>query len=267
MAEQLRGRTAVVTGAGSGIGRAIAVEMAAEGARLVVLDYDEARARDTAREIEAAGGTARSVRGDVSVEVDVDRAVELAVSEFGVLDIMVNNAGVFDQNAPCVETSNELWDRVMAVDVRGTFFGVRRALREMLPRGQGSIVNMASVAGFVAEGGGAVYTAAKHAIVGLTKQVACEVGAQGVRVNALAPGLVFTGLFDNSSSVLGGLNPTGPLAAAAKERMTGSSIAAIPMGRGAEPQEVARVAVFLASDASSYVTGQTIVVDGGYIAH
>jgi NAD(P)-dependent dehydrogenase (short-subunit alcohol dehydrogenase family) len=179
---------------------------------------------------------------------------------------MVNNAGVFDQNAPVVVTEDALWDRVISINLKGCFLGTRAALRHMLPLGHGSVINMSSIAGLVAEGGGAAYTAAKHGIVGLTRQAACEAGPQGVRVNALAPGLVYTNLFDRSADVLGELNPTGSEALTARNHMTESAVGNIPLRRGAEPPEVAEVALFLASEASRYITGQVIAVDGGYTA-
>lgn len=265
MTGRLEGRSAMVTGAGSGIGRAVAEACAAEGARVVVQDYVESAAEETAKTIVAAGGEAVAVGGDVSRAADVDQAVGEAVKRFGRLDVMANIAGVFDQNAPCQETTEELWDRVVAVNLKGVFLGTRRALQEMVPQGSGAIINMASVASLVAGGGGVAYTATKAGIAGFTRQVAFEVANSGVRVNAIGPGLVFTNLFDSSAHVLGAMNPDGPLAGAAKTRMTDGAVGNTPMGRGANPAEIARVAAFLASDDASFVTGQLIVADGGYV--
>jgi len=267
MTAPLSGQTAVVTGAGSGMGRAIALRFAAEGVAVVAMDVFGNHAEETASVAAAAGGQMQAVQGDVSFSEDIDRAVRAATAGFGSLDVMVNNAGVFDQSAPVVATNDELWDRVLTINLKGCFLGTRAALRHMLPLGRGSIINMSSIAGLVAEGGGAAYTAAKHGIVGLTRQAACEAGPRGVRVNALAPGLVFTNLFERSAEVLGELNPTSSAAMSARTHMTESAVGNIPLRRGAQPAEVAEVALFLASSGSSYVTGQVITVDGGYVAH
>jgi 3-oxoacyl-[acyl-carrier protein] reductase len=266
MSERLQGRTAVVTGAGSGMGRAIAEAFALEGANVVVQDYMKDAAVEVTKGIVDNGGTAVAVGGDVASAADVDSAVSRAVADFGRLDVMANVAGVFDQSAPCIETTEELWDRLMAINLKGVFLGTKRALQEMLPRKSGVIVNMASIASVIAEGGGAAYTAAKAGVAGFTRQVACEVAPDGIRVNAIGPGLIFTNFFDSSASVLGPTNPVGPLATAARDRMSANALDNIPMHRGGEPEEVARVAVFLASDDSSYVTGQIVLVDGGFAA-
>jgi NAD(P)-dependent dehydrogenase (short-subunit alcohol dehydrogenase family) len=262
----IAGRVCLVTGAGSGVGRAIAQVFAAEGGRLVVLDYFEEAARETVASIEKEGREAFAVRGDVTSASDLDAAVALAVERFGGLDVLASNAGIFDQNAPCEETDEELWDRVLDVNVKGAFLASRRALREMLPKRAGSIVITSSVAGMVGLGGGLAYTTSKAALVGLTRQLACEVADRGVRVNAIAPGVASTQLFEKSAEVLGRTNPHGPMAARFKEKMIDAAPRRIPMGRFAEPEEVARAAVFLASDYSSYVTGHVLAVDGGYLA-
>ena len=163
---------AVVTGAGSGIGRAIALMLAARGASVAAVDLDAAAAEETARLIGAAGGRAAAFRADTSVAADVDRAVTGAVSRLGPLEIMVNNAGILDGYFNVDEMSEALWRRVIDIDLTGVFLGCKRALAEMLPRGRGRIVNMASVAGLNGTGGGAAYVAAKHGVVGLTRQMA-----------------------------------------------------------------------------------------------
>jgi NAD(P)-dependent dehydrogenase (short-subunit alcohol dehydrogenase family) len=233
---------------------------------VVVADYFEDRAVEVSEAVAASGGTAIPVSGDVSSAASLDAFVQASCDAFGRIDVMVNNAGIFDQNAPCVETTEDLWDRVLSIDLKSVFLGTKRALLEMLPMGRGSIINMSSISGLVGLCGGTAYTAAKHGVVGLTKQVACEVASQGVRVNAIAPGLVHTSLELSSAAVLGEATPTGPLTLAAGDAMRAGGLAAIPLGRGAEPMEVAHAAVFLASEQSSYVTGQVITVDGGYVA-
>jgi NAD(P)-dependent dehydrogenase (short-subunit alcohol dehydrogenase family) len=254
-------RGAVVTGAGSGMGRATAIELASRGASVLVFDRDADAAAETVSLVERAGGRAVAGCGDVACAPDLEQAVATAVARFGALDVMVNFAGIMDGVAPCIETTESLWDRVLEVNLKGTFLGTRAALREMLPRGRGAIVNMSSYAGFMANGGGTAYAASKAAIIGLTRQVAFE--AAPIRVNAVAPGLVWTGIFEKSAAVLGDRMPGTPGVVAAQERLKSSGIARIPLRRGAEPTEIARLAAFLASDAAGYITGQTYQIDGG----
>lgn len=254
-------RGAVVTGAGSGMGRATAIELASRGASVLVFDRDADAAAETVSLVEREGGRAVAGCGDVACAPDLEQAVATAVARFGALDVMVNFAGIMDGVAPCIETPESLWDRVLEVNLKGTFLGTRAALREMLPRGRGAIVNMSSYAGFMANGGGTAYAASKAAIIGLTRQVAFE--AAPIRVNAVAPGLVWTGIFENSAAVLGDRMPGTPGVVAAQERLKSSGIARIPLRRGAEPTEIARLAAFLASDAAGYITGQTYQIDGG----
>jgi 3-oxoacyl-[acyl-carrier protein] reductase len=266
MPGRLEGRTAIVTGAGSGMGRATALALAAEGAPVAALDIDAHAASETAQQIIDAGDKAIAAQVDVSDAQHVTRAIGEVRAELGEIEILVNNAGVFDQNVPCLEATEDTWDRVLAINLKGLFLMTRGVLGEMLARGHGAIVNMASVAGQVALGGGIAYTTSKAGVIGFTKQVACEAADRGVRVNAVAPGLVYTNLFDSSAAVLGPLNPTSPGAQAAREKMSAHALANIPLGRGGEPEEVARAAVFLASDDASYITGTVLLVDGGYCA-
>ena len=176
----LENRVAVVTGAGSGIGRAIALAMAGGRARVAAVDIDEAAARETAGLCAKAGGRTIAVQADTSRAADVDRAVAAAVKDLGPLDVMVNNAGVLDGYWNVDEMDEALWRRVIDIDLTGVFLGCKRALAEMLPRGRGRIVNMASVAGLNGTGGGAAYIAAKHGVVGLTRQMAVVYSARGI---------------------------------------------------------------------------------------
>jgi NAD(P)-dependent dehydrogenase (short-subunit alcohol dehydrogenase family) len=196
----------------------------------------------------------------------IDRLVSETLREFGRLDVLVNNAGVLDGYATCLDTSVELFDEIMAINVRGVFFGCKRALAEMVPAGYGKIVNISSVAGLVAMGGGTAYTMSKHAIVGLTRQLACEYGPSGVRVNAICPGPIATNLRQNSMEILGDMAPemsTVGVGAASPERLR----QIVPLGARGSAEDVARAAVFLASADSDYMTGSTLVVDGGWTAH
>src|SRR5262252_1510931 len=199
----LNDRVAVITGAGSGIGRAIALAMGERGARLALVDLDAATAKDTAAVCAKAGVRTLAVQADTSRAADVDRAVAAAVKELGPLDIMVNNAGVLDGYFNVDETDEALWRRVIDIDLTGVFLGCKRALQEMLPRGRGRIVNMASVAGLNGTGGGAAYVAAKHGVVGLTRQMAVVYSVRGITINAVCPGPILTGLRQHSQQILG----------------------------------------------------------------
>ena len=202
---------------------------------------------------------------DTSQAADVDRAVSAAVKELGPLDVMVNNAGVLDGYWNVDETEEKLWRRVIDIDLTGVFFGCQRALREMLPRGSGRIVNMASVAGLNGTGGGAAYVAAKHGVVGLTRQMAVAYAAKGITVNAVAPGA-------RSSPTCAGTRRSS--SGRTRPDMTGRGIAAydeqvrmiVPAGRRGTAEDIAAAVCFLASDEAGYITGHTLVVDGGWRA-
>ena len=254
--------SAFVTGGGSGIGRAIAVALAAGGAPIAVFDLMPEGAKETVQVIESAGGRAWAINGDASRWIDVDGAVAAAVERLGPLAIMVNAAGILDGYAPADELTPAVFERVVAINLTGTFIGAKRALAEMLPRGRGRIVNIASVAGLVGDGGGPAYVASKHGVVGLTKQLAVSYAARGVTVNAICPGPILTGLRDNSTRVLGRDAPV--------MRGIGGDEAAIrrvtPAGRRGTVEEIAAAACYLASDAADYVTGHTLVIDGGWTA-
>jgi NAD(P)-dependent dehydrogenase (short-subunit alcohol dehydrogenase family) len=258
----LLGGSAIVTGGGSGIGRAIAQTFAAHGAAVAVVDLLADGGKETVGAIAARGGRATFVPGDVSRWDDIDRAVAAAVRELGPLAIMVNAAGILDGYQPATDMVPAVWERVIAINLTGTFFGCKRALDEMLPRGRGRIINIASVAGLVGSGGGPAYTASKHGVVGLTRQLAITYAARGVTVNAIGPGAIQTGLRANSTRILG--------ADAPEMRGVGGDEAAIravtPAGRRGTLDEVAAAACYLASEEANYVTGHTLVIDGGWTA-
>ncbi|HET9492202.1 MAG TPA: glucose 1-dehydrogenase [Methylomirabilota bacterium] len=256
--------TAVVTGAGSGIGRATAQLLAARGAAVAAVDVQEAAARETANVITKAGGRAVAFQADVSRAADLDRAVDGAVAALGPLEIMVNNAGILDGYFNVDETDEAVWRRVLDIDLTGVFFGCKRALREMLPRGRGRIVNMASVAGLNGTGGGAAYVAAKHGVVGLTRQMAVTYSARGITVNAVCPGPILTGLRQHSQQLLGPGVPdmSGRGIAVSEEQIR----AVVPAGRRGTVEDIAAAVCFLASEEAAYITGHTLVVDGGWRA-
>lgn len=241
-------KVAIVTGAGSGIGRATAVRFAAEGATVVVADVTGAE-QETASSI---GEGAIAVHTDVSNAADVKAMVETARERFGRLDIIFNNAGIEGLQGPTAECTEENFDRVIAVNLRGVFLGMKYAIPLMLEGGGGSIINTASVAGLVGFPGIPAYCASKGGVIQLTKTAALEYATSGIRVNAICPGIIHTPMVDR----LIGDRP----------RMEAALNASEPVGRMGSPEEIASAAVYLASDESTFVTGTTVTVDGGYIA-
>jgi NAD(P)-dependent dehydrogenase (short-subunit alcohol dehydrogenase family) len=263
----LEGKVAVVTGAGSGIGRAIALAMAAQGVSVAVVDIDKSTANETLVQIaQAATGDVSSValEADTSRAADVNSAVTMAVDELGPLDIMVNNAGILDGYFDVDEMDEAVWRRVIDIDLTGVFLGCKRALQEMLPRGQGRIINMASVAGLNGTGGGAAYIAAKHGVVGLTRQMAVVYSARGVTINAVCPGPILTNLRAHSQQILGPGVPdmSGRGIAVSEEQVR----AVVPAGRRGTVEDIASAVCYLASDEARYITGHSLVVDGGWRA-
>ncbi|MGI5132445.1 SDR family NAD(P)-dependent oxidoreductase [Pseudonocardia sp. CA-107938] len=246
--DALRDAVVLVTGAGSGIGRAAAELFAQRGAAVVAADRDDT-GTETVRLIEAHGGTATSVQVDVSREHDVEQMVHAAVTTYGRLDVAFNNAGVAPPIGPVEQLDPDSWDRAQAVNLRGVWLCMKHELAVMVPRGHGAIVNTASVAGLVGNPGSAAYSAAKHGVIGLTRSAAAEHGRHGIRVNALAPGLTRTRMLRHLEEV---------------ERLdVAAAAAATPLGRAADPREIAEAAVWLASPLASYVTGHVLTVDGG----
>jgi NAD(P)-dependent dehydrogenase (short-subunit alcohol dehydrogenase family) len=250
---RLAGKTALVTGGGGGIGRESALLFAREGARVVVVDANAGAGAETVAQVTRAGGTAAFVAADVTVSTDVAGMIRAAEDRFGALHVLFNNAGIFpDEDGSVVDTPEAVFDRVIAVNLKGVFLGCKHGIPALLRAGGGSIINTAS---FVAVMGAATsqsaYTASKGAVLALTREIAVEYARRGIRANALCPGPVNTPLL---ASLLA--DP-----AARARRMVH-----IPMGRLAEPREVAAAALYLASDDASCVTGTTFLVDGGITA-
>jgi 3-oxoacyl-[acyl-carrier protein] reductase len=239
-------RVAVITGGGGGIGRADALKLAAAGASIVLGDLDLARAEATAAAVRAAGGEAQAVRVDVADEADVEAFLERAAAWRGRVDVLVNNAGIFS-STPVVEMSLADWSRMLAIHLTGTFLCARAALRYMVPARRGAIVNMSSGLGYRGGAGVTHYATAKAGLVGFTRSLALEVGRHGIRVNAIAPGLVET---DMPRNVL-----TEAEIKAQAERA--------PLGRNAEADDIADTVLFLVGDASRHITGQVLHVNGG----
>lgn len=248
----LAGRVALVTGAASGIGRAAAELFAEQGAAVVVSDIDPA-GEETAATITDAGGRATFVRADVLVEEEVESLVQAVESVYGPLDAAFNNAGVGGlPMLPIEELDVSNWERTISTNLRGVWLCMKYELAAMVPLGRGTIVNTASVAGLVGTPQAAAYTAAKHGVVGLTRVGAVEHGRHGIRVNAIAPGFTRTAM----------VTPLFEL----PDFDIDSLLAALPLGRIAEPREMAEVALWLTSPASSFVTGHVLVADGGFTA-
>jgi NAD(P)-dependent dehydrogenase (short-subunit alcohol dehydrogenase family) len=255
---RLAHKVAIVTGAGSGIGRAIALAFAREGGAVGLFGRRAARLDETAQAVAAAGGRATVQVCDVTDAATVQRAVDAVVAAYGRLDVLVNDAAQTRPDAPVAETAADLeaswWDATLAVNLTGAFLCIKHALPALCASGAGSIVNVASTSGLAGNTNQSAYVASKHGLVGLTRAVALDYAARGVRANAICPGFIETERSLNFS-----------------ERNRGSDwrarkLAAIPLGRLGRPEEVAALAVFLASDESAYVTGAVIPIDGGTAA-
>jgi len=248
---RLQDKVALITGAGSGMGKAMAERFAAEGAHVIVTDVIEERVTSTVEGIKAKGHSARGVVVDVSNEEQVAHMVQEVLSQEGRIDVLCNNAGIMDGMQPLGETSDELLHRVLGVNLFGPIYLTRAVLPSMLERGGGSIVNTASVAGLFGGRAGAAYTISKHGLVGLTRSVAAEYWDQGIRCNAICPGAVATAI--GMGSATPNLKVT--------EMVQKLSAA---HGKIGQPEEIANLALFLASDEASFINGAIIVADGGW---
>jgi NAD(P)-dependent dehydrogenase (short-subunit alcohol dehydrogenase family) len=250
MVGRLDGKAAIVTGGASGIGEGTVRRFVAEGASVVIADLQREPGEALAAEL---GSATRFILTDVTREEDVAAAVDLAVAEFGALDVMFNNAGIVGAIGRIAETPVEAWDRTVAVLMRGVFLGMKHAARVMVPRRSGSIISTSSTAGILGGLGPHCYTACKHAVIGLTKSVASELGASGIRVNAISPGNTVTAM---TSAVITGDHT-------ATEAATARIASTSPLGIAGFPEDIANAALYLASDEARYVSGHTLVVDAG----
>lgn len=248
MSERLRGRSAFVTGAGSGIGRATALKFAREGASVTAVDVDEDAVHETVRELRGEGHRGLARVADVRDRQQIKDAVAAALAAFGKLDALVNNAGVFGTPAPLLEMDESVWDRVLEINLQGTYRVTRAVLPHIILAGGGTVVNVASTASHVVGGGGAAYTTSKHAILGFTRQLAHDYAARGVRVNAVCPGAVDTGL-------------TQPIWVAHPEAL--ATYSRVPAGRIGTPEEIANTVAYLSSDEAGFIHGIGLVIDGG----
>ncbi|RUS45085.1 SDR family NAD(P)-dependent oxidoreductase [Cohnella sp. AR92] len=251
---RLQDKVAVITGSGSGIGKDIALTYGREGAKIVVADFDKKGMDQTVAELKERGVEVLGVQVDVTKEEDISRMFEQALAAFGTVDILVNNAGTVDRMQAAANVEDEVWNRVMDINVTSVMRGIRKALPIFLEKGHGTIVNMASISGLTGGRGGLAYTASKHAVVGMTKNVASQYGPQNIRCNAIGPAFIPTPLTLNMSNA----------------DAFGTEIATRGVGLMPRPgttQEIANIALFLASDESSYMNGVTVAADSGWSAY
>jgi NAD(P)-dependent dehydrogenase (short-subunit alcohol dehydrogenase family) len=248
--KSLENKVAIITGAGSGIGKAISLLYAKEGAKVVVSDISEKGGNETVSEIKATGAEALFIKADTSKSEESKNLVEQTVKQFGALHIAVNNAGIGGPLAATGEYPIDGWDKVIAINLSGVFYGLRYQIPAMLKSGGGSIVNVASILGKVGAKGSPAYVAAKHGVIGLTEAAALEYADQKIRINSIGPGYILTPLLTNSLS----------------EEAMKALVGLHPMGRLGDSNEVAELALWLNSDKASFVTGSYYNVDGGYLA-
>jgi len=252
MSIELQGKVAIVTGGTSGIGRDASVLFAKAGAKVVVAGRREIEGQETIDLIRAAGGEAFFLKTDVSQTAQVQALVQKTVDKYGRLDVAFNNAGIEGNWIPIADQPEEDWDRTIDINVKGVWLCLKFEIQQMLKQGGGgAIVNMSSVAGFIGAAGAATYCASKHAVIGLTKSAAIETGPNGIRVNAICPGIIET--------------PMGDRIFGAPE-VTKWALTFYPLGRFGKPMEVAEAVLFLCSDRASFMSGQTLILDGGFLS-
>ena len=249
MYEDLKNKVAIITGAKRGIGKAIALNLAKNGAKVVVTDLDQDDCEKVVKEIEELKGEGLALKLDVTKEEEIKNVIQLTKEKFGRIDILVNNAGIFiQQELEDMETSKI--DKLLSVDLRGVILGIKNVIPEMKKQKYGKIINIASIAGFVGFDLSSVYCAAKGGVVNMTRELAMDLGKYKINVNAVAPGVIKT---DMTNDML------------ADENIKAALLSKIPYGRVGKPDDIANTVAFLASDESEYITGHTIVVDGGWL--
>jgi NAD(P)-dependent dehydrogenase (short-subunit alcohol dehydrogenase family) len=252
MAGLLQGKVALVTGGGSGIGRATSIRLAQEGAKVMIADYVPEGAEKTVKMIKDSGGQASCIAADVSVTKQVEMIIDKTVQTYGRIDCAHNNAGIEGKFADTTQCTEDNWDRVIAIDLKAVWLCMKYEIPQMLKQGGGAIVNTASIAGLLGFTGAAAYVAAKHGVVGLTRTAALEYAQKNIRVNCVCPGVIRTPMVERALDG-GGLTE-------------GDVIMAEPIGRMGKPEEIAAGVLWLLSDASSFVTGHPLTIDGGWVA-
>ncbi|WP_207696773.1 3-oxoacyl-[acyl-carrier protein] reductase [Enterococcus sp. DIV0212c] len=249
--DEYEGKTVFITGAASGIGQAQAIAFATQGANVLGMDLDPEGLAKTTEKTKDLTGQFLAHIGDVTEKSEIILAVTKANKAFGTIHILLNTAGILDNYTPTLDTTEDMWDRVLSVNLKGTFLVTNQVLPQMLKQSHGVIINMASIAGMVAGGGGAAYTASKHAIIGYTKQLDHDYIKQGIRANAIAPGAIQTPM--NAADFAG------------DGKIAEWVAAETPAGRWAKPEEVASLTLFLASEHADYIHGTVMTIDGGWL--
>lgn len=251
--KKLVNKVSIITGAGSGIGRAITLLFISEGSKVVAVDINQERLDNLKKEIKEKGGEVTTLISNIAKEEDIENMFNVAISTYGTLDILVNNAGIMDHFEPVAEVDNEMWEKIMKINIDGPFKTMRSALKIFLPKNNGIIINIASIGGLHGGRAGAAYTTSKHAIVGLTKNTGYMYSKTGIRCNGIAPGAIETNISDTID-----FSKITPLV---NDRI----MAGMPLNpRTGKPDEIAKAALFLASDDASFVNGEILVVDGGW---
>jgi meso-butanediol dehydrogenase / (S,S)-butanediol dehydrogenase / diacetyl reductase len=257
---ELKGQVAIVTGAGRGIGRAIALELGRQGADILIAELDQAGVKRTAEEVGALGRRAVAVPTDVTSRADLRAMVDRAKADFGRIDILVNNAGIY-RAAATLDVTEEHWDAIMTLNAKAVFFATQAVLPTMVAQKSGSIVSLASMAGKIGNKNNLPYNASKAAVISMTKSLALAHAADGIRVNCVCPGFVETDMWAVVS------RDQGKLLGMTPEEFTRQRASQVPLGRMEKPEDVAHVVAFLAGPRSCYMTGQALSVDGGLVMH
>ncbi len=254
--KKLENKVSIITGAGSGMGKSITTLFAAEGSKVVAVDINQERLAALEKEIKAAGGEITTLIANIFLEDDIERMISTATATYGTLDILVNNAGIMDNFGSVADTDNAVWEKVMGINVTGPFKAMRSAMKIFIAKNSGCIINIASVGGLFGARAGAAYTASKHALIGLTKNTGYLYAKTGIRCNAIAPGAVNTHIGDTIDFT--------KITALVNDRIMPGMVL---NPRTGEPDEIAKVALFLAGDEASFINGQVIVVDGGWSSY
>lgn len=255
-----KGKVVVITGGETGIGRATVEAFARAGADVTIAGYLEDRGQEVVDALASEGFTVDFIQTDVQKESSIDNVVSSVTSKHGRIDVLVNNASIFDGFAGVLETTNELWDRVINTNLRGTFYFCRAVLKGMVERGEGRIVNVASVGGILGGADGMAYTASKFGVIGLTRQMAVELTKTGVLINAVCPGMIQTDMRGNSARILGDAAPD----MARGVGVNPDALKRVPAGKKGVPLDIANAIMFASSPYAGYIAGHSLVVDGGW---